>query len=50
VGYVSFGFSLASPLMVPTIDLLLDFCVVQVVFDVQIYMFHEKHKVRPASS
>jgi hypothetical protein len=37
-------------MMVPAIDLLLDFCVVQVIIDVQIYMFQEKHKVRRASS
>jgi hypothetical protein len=39
-----------SPMMIPTIDLLLDFCVVQVIIDVQIYMFQEKHKMRRTSS
>jgi hypothetical protein len=36
--------------MVSAINLLLDFCVGQVIIDVQIYMFQEKHRVKQASS
>jgi hypothetical protein len=36
--------------MVFAIDLLLNFCVIQVVIDVQIYMFQEKHRVKQTSS
>jgi len=39
-----------SHVMVSAINLLLDFCVGQVIIDVQIYMFQEKHRVKQASS